>query len=155
MWQFTWMFNLIPDFVLSAISYLLAVGGVVALIGSKFSPKFLAYRKLAEIGGIVAIALGSYGIGWFACNDAWNERARALQEQVAAAEEQSRQANAQVDTKATVKVKVIREKAVVVKQYIDREVVKYDTKFAPGGICEIPKEFITAHNAAAKNEELK
>jgi len=155
MWQFTWMFNLIPDFVLSAISYLLAIGGVVAWIGSKFSPRFLAYRKIAEFGGIAAIAVGSYGIGWFACNDAWNERARALQEQVAAAEEQARQANAQVDTKATVKVKVIREKAVVVKQYIDREVVKYDTKFAPGGVCEIPKEFIAAHNAAAKNEELK
>lgn len=149
MWQFTWMFNLIPDFVLSAISYLLAIGGVVAWIGSKFSPRFLAYRKIAEFGGIVAIAVGSYGIGWFACNDAWNERAKALQEQVAAAEQQSKQANVQVDTKATEKVKVIREKGIVVKQYIDREVVKYDNT------CVIPNAVVKAHNAAAKNEELK
>ena len=149
MWQFTWMFNLIPDFVLSAISYLLAIGGVVAWIGSKFSPRFLAYRKIAEFGGIVAIAVGSYGIGWFACNDAWNERAKALQEQVAAAEQQSKQANVQVDTKATEKVKVIREKGIVVKQYIDREVVKYDNT------CVIPDAVVKAHNAAAKNEELK
>ena len=35
-------------------------------------------------------------------------------------------------------------------KYVDREVVKYDTKFAPGGICEIPKEFFTAHDDAAK-----
>jgi len=149
MWQFSWMFNLIPDFVLSAISYLLALGGVVALVGSKFSPKFLAYRKIAELGGVVAIAVGSYGIGWFACNDAWNERARALQEQVAAAEAQSKQANTQIETKGTEKVRVIKEKAVVVKQYIDREVVKYDNT------CVIPKEVVKAHNAAAKNEELK
>jgi hypothetical protein len=149
MWQFTWMFNLIPDFLLSAISYLLALGGVVALVGSKFSPRFLAYRKIAEIGGVVAIAVGSYGIGWFACNDAWNERARALQEQVAAAEAQSKQANTQIETKGTEKVRVIKEKAVVVKQYIDREVVKYDNT------CVIPKEVVKAHNAAAKNEELK
>jgi DNA-binding protein YbaB len=149
MWQFTWMFNLIPDFVLSAISYLLALGGVVALVGSKFSPRFLAYRKIAELGGVVAIALGSYGIGWFACNDSWNERARALQEQVAAAEVQSKQANTQIETKGTEKVRVIKEKAVVVKQYIDREVVKYDNQ------CVIPDTVVKAHNAAAKNEELK
>lgn len=149
MWQFSWMFNLIPDFLLSAISYLLALGGVVALVGSKFSPRLLAYRKIAEIGGVVAIAVGSYGIGWFACNDAWNERARALQEQVAAAEVQSKQANTQIETKGTEKVRVIKEKAVVVKQYIDREVVKYDNT------CVIPDAVVKAHNAAAKNEELK
>jgi hypothetical protein len=149
MWQFTWMFNLIPDFLLSAISYLLALGGVVALVGSKFSPRFLAYRKIAELGGVVAIAIGSYGIGWFACNDAWNDRAKALQEQVAAAEAQSKQANTQIENKGTEKVRVIKEKAVVVKQYIDREVVKYDNQ------CVIPKEVVKAHNAAAKNEELK
>jgi hypothetical protein len=33
---------------------------------------------------------------------------------------------------------------------VDREVVKYDTKFMPGGICEIPREFIKSHNDAAE-----
>ena len=41
-------------------------------------------------------------------------------------------------------------KQIIVKQYIDREIVKYDTKFAPGGQCEIPKEFIDAHNQSAE-----
>ena len=35
-------------------------------------------------------------------------------------------------------------------KYVDREVVKYDTKFASGGQCEIPKEFIKALNDAAE-----
>jgi hypothetical protein len=149
MWQFSWMFNLIPDFVLLAISYLLAIGGVLVLVGSKFLPGFLAYRKAAEIGGVIAIAVGSYGLGWFACNDRWNERTAELQTQVVAAEAESKQVNTQIEIRGTEKVRVIKEKAVVVKQYIDREVVKYDNQ------CVIPDSVVKAHNAAAKNEELK
>jgi hypothetical protein len=32
-------------------------------------------------------------------------------------------------------------------------VIKYDTKFAPGGVCEIPKEFIKAINDAAEAQK--
>ena len=149
MWQLTWMFNLIPDFVLSAISYLLAIGGVVAFVGSKFFPKFLVYRKAAELGGILAIAIGSYGIGWFSCNAAWTERARVLQEQVAAAQAESQAANEKLNNKGQEKVKIIREKGIIIKQYVDREVTKYDST------CVIPDTVVKAHNAAARNEAIK
>ena len=52
--------------------------------------------------------------------------------------------------KVVTKTKVVKEKGQEVTKYVDREIVKYDVKFAPGGECEIPKEFIKAHNEAAK-----
>jgi hypothetical protein len=71
------------------------------------------------------------------------------------AEAESKTANEALDKKSNEKVKIIKEKGLVVKQFIDREVVKYDTKFMPGGECAIPEPVIKSHNAAAKNETLK
>jgi DNA-binding protein YbaB len=80
---------------------------------------------------------------------ACRERVTEMQAKVAAAEAESLAANAKLDNKAKEKVRVIREKGTVVKQYIDREVVKYDNQ------CVIPNSVVRAHNAAARNEELK
>jgi len=78
---------------------------------------------------------------------------KELKDKVSVAEEQSVKETVKVETKYINKTQVIRERGQDVVQYIDREVVKYDTKFLPGGMCEIPKEFIEAHNKAA--EKLK
>jgi hypothetical protein len=67
----------------------------------------------------------------------------------AAAEAESKQANAVLDKKGTEKIRVIREKGEIIKQYIDREVTKYDAT------CVIPSSVVKAHNAAALNEEIK
>jgi hypothetical protein len=48
------------------------------------------------------------------------------------------------------KTQVIRTRGETITKYIDREIVKYDEKFAKGGMCEIPQEFIQAHNSAAE-----
>jgi len=53
-------------------------------------------------------------------------------------------------TKVVTKTQIVRTRGENIIKYVDREIVKYDTKFAPGGICEIPKEFIKAHNDAAE-----
>jgi hypothetical protein len=79
----------------------------------------------------------------------WRERVREMEAKVARAEQESKEANSKLDNKSAEKVKVIKEKAIVVKQYIDREVIKYDAT------CTIPVSVVKAHNAAAKNEELK
>jgi hypothetical protein len=63
--------------------------------------------------------------------------------------EQSKSANAKIENDAKERVKVIYKNATIVKQYIDREIVKYDET------CKIPDEVVKAHNAAAKNEAIK
>ncbi len=80
----------------------------------------------------------------------WRERVAEVEAKLAVAEQKSVATNTKIDTAAKEKIRVIRGQTQIVRQYIDREVVKYDTKFLPGGQCEIPQEFIQAHNKSAE-----
>ena len=73
-----------------------------------------------------------------------------MEEKVAASEVQSKEENVKIVTKLITKTQVIKTRGEDIVKYVDREVIKYDTKFAPGGECEIPKEFIKAINDAAE-----
>lgn len=94
--------------------------------------------------------MGVYLEGSYSTEMSWRDRVRDLEQQVAAAEQRSNEVNEVIKTQTVTRTKVVKERGEEIVKYIDREVVKYDTKFAPGGICEIPKEFITAHNRAAE-----
>jgi hypothetical protein len=73
-----------------------------------------------------------------------------VEAKLAETQKQSAAANAALAKKSQAKVRVIQGRTQIVRQYIDREVVRYDTRFAPGGVCEIPREFVKAHNSAAE-----
>ena len=73
-----------------------------------------------------------------------------VEARVAAAEEAGRKENVKIVTKVVTKTQIIRTRGADIVKYVDREIVKYDTKFAPGGQCEIPSEFIKAINDAAE-----
>lgn len=88
--------------------------------------------------------------GAFAEKAAWEARVKEMEEKVRISEEKSKEVNTEIVTKIVTKTKVIKEKAQERIAYIDREVVKYDTKFLPGGECEIPKEFFSVINQAAE-----
>jgi hypothetical protein len=148
-----WIFSFIPDSYLQyAIFGLILFGVFLYLIGTFTSliPPLKPYAEICKGISIFIILAGSYFLGGYGTEMEWRNRVAALEEKVAKADIQSKQANDKLDKKAQQQVKIIREKGIVVKQYIDREVVKYDTKFAPGGQCEIPKEFIKAHNDSAE-----
>lgn len=83
-------------------------------------------------------------------NEAWEARVREMEEKVAAAEAQSKEENVKIVEKVVNKIQIVKTRGQDIVKYVDREVVKYDTKFAPGGVCEIPKEFIKAHNDSAE-----
>jgi len=82
-------------------------------------------------------------LGGAANEEKWLARVAELEKKIAESEVKSEKVNVKLVTKIVTKEKVIREKADTIVQYIDREVVKYDTK------CEIPKEFVKAVNDAA------
>jgi hypothetical protein len=108
------------------------------------------YKLPAEIAGVVLLALGSYMLGGQTADQRWQEKVDAVEAKIKAAEEQSKDANVEIQKKTDTQIKYIRGRTEIVREYIDREVVKYDTKFAPGGECAIPKEFVQAHNDAAE-----
>ena len=82
--------------------------------------------------------------------EAWQARVKEMEAKVAAAEIESQKENVKIVEKIVKKTEYIKTRGQDVVKYIDKEIVKYDTKFLPGGQCEIPKEFIEAHNRAAE-----
>lgn len=152
-----WLLHLLPDSFLQFVVHAILVTGVLATVVSFFVinrllrwfPGVSQYVTALQIASLLLLTAGVYFTGGYSAEMAWRERVAEMQAKVAAAEQQAQQATTTIDNKAKEKVRVIREKGVVVKQYIDREVVKYDNQ------CVIPNSVVRAHNAAARNEELK
>lgn len=152
------LLHFLPDaFVLFVINAVLAAGLLATAI-SCFLLKYLVrlipvaspHIRIIQIVSVAVLLIGVYLKGGHSTEMAWKQRVADVQAQLAQAEKASNDANQQLSQRTEKKITQIQQKQVVVKQYIDREVVKYDIKFAPGGICEIPKEFINAHNIAAE-----
>ena len=82
--------------------------------------------------------------------ETWIAKVKELEAKVEAAQVESVKENIKIETKVVTKTQVIKQRGEDIIHFVDKEIVKYDTKFLPGGICEIPKEFIEAHNKAAE-----
>ena len=73
-----------------------------------------------------------------------------MESKVAAADIESQKETVKIVEKIVKKTEYIKTRGEDIVKYVDKEIVKYDTKFLPGGVCEIPKEFLKAHNDAAE-----
>ena len=146
-----------PDWLLQFIVHTILILGIIGcVITFQFANKILmqwpplaVYYKMAQIVSVVLLVAGVYFEGGYSAEMQWRERVAEVEAKVAVAEAQSKTANDKLDKAKADKVKAIQGKQVIVKQYIDREVTKYDAT------CKIPEAVVKAHNAAAKNEELK
>lgn len=147
-----WLLHFFPDWLIQFIVHTILILGIVGcLITFQFANKILlqwpplaAYYKIAQIASVILLISGIYFEGGYSSEMQWRERVREMEAKVAKAEEESKEANIKLDKKSAEKIKVIQGKQVIVKQYIDREVTKYDNQ------CVIPKEFVKAHNDSAE-----
>ena len=139
-----WILKFLPDWIFYAI-FLVGLIGFVATYLFKYIPVpfIFVYRKPIQIGSVLAIIFGTFMAGAIHDNEAWLDRVKEMEAKVAKAEEESKTANEKINDKVEKAKEKIVQKQVIVKQYIDREVTKYDNT------CVIPKEFIEAHNKAA------
>ena len=144
-----WILQWLPDWIFYAI-FFAGLLGLLATYIMKFIPFVYVYRTPIQAVSILAIAIGTYMSGAISNEEAWQARVKEMEAKVAAAEVQSVKENIKIVEKVVIKTQIVRTRGQDIIQYVDREVVKYDTKFAPGGVCEIPKEFIKAHNDAAE-----
>jgi len=145
--------HLLPDTVILWVcNGLLLVGIALTVLAFfiKSIPFINQYRIPAQILGIALLVLGVYFRGGYAVEQEWRERVALVQAKVAAAEQLSKEETIKIVEKVVEKTKIVRTRGTDIIKYVDREVVKYDVKFAPGGVCEIPQEFITAYNRAAE-----
>jgi hypothetical protein len=148
-----WILHFLPDALILWICNIVLLAGLLLTVTAFFIrriPVINQYRIPAQVLGIALLVMGVYWRGGYAIEQEWRERVAEVEARVAAAEEASREENTKIVTKVVTKTQVIRTRGETITKYIDREIVKYDEKFAKGGVCEIPQEFIQAHNSAAE-----
>ena len=139
-----WILKWLPDWIFYAI-FLVGLIGYAATYLFKYIPVpfIFVYRKPIQIFSVLAIIFGTFMSGAIYDNEAWLDRVKEMEAKVAKAEEESKAANEKINDKTEKVREKIVQKQVLVKQYIDREVTKYDNT------CVIPKEFVEIHNKAA------
>ncbi len=154
-----WVLHFLPDsFLLFVTNALLAVGIAAALASVIVHriPVLWRYQIPFKILALALLVVGVYLRGGYGVEMAWRERVHELELQVQKYEELSADLNKKLADAEKNKVKIIQGRVEIVKQYIDREVKVYDDTFKPGGTCEIPREFVNAHNqSAARPQEPK
>jgi len=144
-----WILEWLPNWMFYAI-FFAGILGVIATYVLGFIPFLSAYKIPIQVISIIAIVVGTYMAGAISNEESWLAKVKDVEAKVAEVQVQSVKENIKIVEKVVKKIEVVRVQGNEVIKYVDREVVKYDTKFAPGGICELPKEFFIAHNDAAK-----
>jgi len=144
-----WILQWLPDWIFYAI-FFAGLLGLLATYIMKFIPFVYVYRTPIQAISILAIAIGTYMSGAISNEESWQAKVKEMEAKVAAAEIESQKENVKIVEKIVKKTEYITRRGQDIIQYVDREVVKYDDRFRPGGQCELPKEFIKAINNAAE-----
>ena len=132
-----WILQWLPNWFFYAI----LIAGLAGLMLSRFVPAL--YRSVVQAAALAAFVFGVFMSGSIYDNEAWKERVREMEDKVAKAEQQSKEANAAIDSKMEQFQKVQAEKKSYMQNFISQEVVKYNES------CVIPVEFIEIVNKAA------
>jgi len=147
-----WFLSFIPDAWLNlAVLSILGAGVLIYVLSYfvAFIPTLIPAKEPIRIIGTLLVVAGVYFYGSYDTEMSWRGKMAEQATAIEKAQEQSKIANAKIENDAKERIKVIYKNATIVKQYIDREVVKYDET------CKIPDVVVKAHNAAAKNEAIK
>lgn len=141
-----WIIDLIPTW----IPYVgLFLGALTILITSILATALpAAYSILIRLAALLFCIFGVWYHGYSITQEAWEDRVEQVQLELEKVRAESQTENIKLVEKVVTKTKIVKERGDEIVKYVDREVIKYDVKFAPGGECEIPKEFVKAHNDA-------
>jgi len=139
-----WILKWLPFWIFYA-TFFVGLLGFIATYLLRFVPipALFMYKTPIQIVSAILMIVGVYMSGAISNEEAWLAKVKELEVKVAQAEAKSQEVNVQVVEKVVTKTQVVRERGKDIVQYVDREVVKYDSK------CEIPKEAVTAVNQAA------
>jgi len=140
-----WILQWLPNWIFYGILCIGLIGWLITYL-LKFIPlpQLFIYRNPIQIISVILIVIGVYMSGSIANNEQWEAKVREVQAKLLEAEAKAAEETVRIVEKVVVQQKVVRERGRDVVQYVDREVVKYDTK------CEIPQPFVDAHNKAAE-----
>jgi signal transduction histidine kinase len=142
-----WILHFLPDSVILWFCNILLLVGIVAVAAGFVAhrvPVLWQYQLGFKLAGIVLLVLGVYFRGGLAVETEWRERVAEVEARLALAEKASADANKNIEVRTQQRVTQIRQRMTYVRQYVDREVVRYNDQ------CSIPEPFVRAHNSAAE-----
>jgi len=146
-----WILKWLPFWIFYAILGIGLIGlAVTYLLRFIPLPAIYIYKTPIQLVSIALIVLGTFISGAISNEEAWLAKVKELEVKIQAAEVESEKENVKIETKVVTKTQIVKERGQDIIKYVDKEIIKYDTKFLPGGECEIPKEFIQVHNKAAE-----
>ena len=140
-----WLIKFLPDWIFYGIFFAGLIGIAITYLLKYIPIPFIyMYKTPIQLASIAALAIGTFMTGAIYDNDAWMARVKEMEEKVAIAEQQSKEANVVIEKKVEVERQKIVEKKVFLTEYIEKESAKDDVQ------CVIPQWFIEAHNKAAE-----
>jgi len=134
-----WILEIFPSW----FWWLLLLAGFSGYFLSQLIPLKTYQLPIKIVGGVVVAAV-IFIMGVLYADGVWQQAAKDLQHKVEVAEAESKVVNTEIKEKVVYKTQVVRQRGADNIQYIDREIIKYDTT------CVIPPEFVAAHNRAAE-----
>ena len=154
-----WLLSWVPDSLLEHIVNGILILGVVGTLLTFFVinrilrwfPPLARWVNVAQIISAIILLAGVYFKGSFQTEAEWRAKVAEAQQRVDRAEQEAKQANEALAKKTKEKIVYVKEKGLVIKQYLDRVVTqdKEVIKFVEH--CPIPAKIIETHNAAAVN----
>lgn len=140
-----WILEWLPNWIFYAILLLgLLAFAATYLLKLIPIPALYVYRTPIQIASVLMIVFGVYMSGSIANNESWLAKVREVEAKLAEAQAKGAQETVKIVEKIVYKEKVVKEKGQKVVEYVDREVVKYDSS------CQIPPSFVDAHNQAVE-----
>lgn len=141
-----WILNWLPFWIFYAI-FFLGIAGFLVTYLLKFIPipAIYIYKTPIQIFSIILMIIGVYMVGAISNEEVWQSRINEVKAKLAEAEARSAQETIKVVERVVYREKIVREKGNDIIQYVDREVVKYDS------VCDIPPTFVEALNRAAES----
>lgn len=141
-----WMLSFVPDAWLQLAVYSVLAAGVGMYVLSfflNFIPPLQPYRVMLQLVGSLLAICGVYFYGGYSTEMEWREKLDEAQAKVAKAEADSKEANVKIQTVYVDRVKVVKEKQVVIEKQIVEVAAKMDAK------CVVIPEALNILNDAA------
>jgi hypothetical protein len=146
------LLSFIPDAWLQLAVYSVLAAGVGMYVLSfflNFIPPLQPYRVMLQLVGSLLAICGVYFYGGYSTEMEWRAKVSDLETKVAKAEAESKGANTKLQTVYVDRVKVVKEKQVVIEKQIVEVAAKMDAK------CEVIPEALSILNDSAKTPAKK
>jgi hypothetical protein len=141
-----WMLSFVPDAILYAVIIGIMFAGISLYAFSfitRVLPPLIPYSGMIRILGTVLTVVGIYFFGSYSTEMEWRNKVAELEAKVAVSEQQSKDANAKIQTVVKEKIKYVKETRVVIQEHIKTVEAKIDS------MCKVAPEAVDILNEAA------